>query len=262
MFVDTHAHLQWSSFDGDREEVIVRAREAGVEDIVNIGFDVDGSRKAIELAEKHKGLWATVGIHPHQASQFNEGILDILRKLCENPRVVAVGEIGLDYYRNLSAKEAQRKAFRAQLLFAAELKLPVVIHDRDAHAEILDMLSEFKGEIRGVMHYFSGSREMAEECIESGFYISFAGPVTFPDSINQHEIAKRIDLNRMLLETDSPWLAPRNARGKRNEPAFIPFIARKIASLRGIPLEELAEATTQNAMEIFQPLAEASIKQS
>jgi TatD DNase family protein len=262
MFVDTHAHLQWSSFDGDREEVIVRAREAGVETIVNIGFDVDGSRKAIELAEKHKGLWATVGIHPHQASQFNNGILGTLRKLCENPRVVAVGEIGLDYYQNLSPREAQKEAFRAQLLLAAELKLPVVIHDRDAHAEILDMLSEFKGKIRGVMHYFSGSREMAEECIRSGFYVSFAGPVTFPHSSSQHELAKHIDLNRILLETDCPWLAPQNARGKRNEPAFIPFIARKIASLREISLNELAEATTRNAKEIFQPLATANIKKS
>ena len=262
MFVDTHAHLQWSSFDGDREEVIVRARKAGVENIVNIGFDIDGSRKAIDLAEKHKGLWATVGIHPHQASQFNDGILGTLRKLCENPRVVAVGEIGLDYYRNLSPRGAQREAFRAQLLLATELKLPVVIHDRDAHIEILDILSEFKGKTRGVMHYFSGDRKMAEKCIKSGFYISFAGPVTFPHSSSQHEIAKRIDLNRMLLETDSPWLAPQNARGKRNEPAFIPFIAKKVASLRGIPLNELAEATTQNAKRIFQALAEASFKQS
>ena len=252
MLVDTHAHLQWASFDKDREKVISRAREVAVEYIVNIGFDVDGSREAIELAEKHKGLFATIGIHPHRTSQLNENVLDKLRKLAENPKVVAIGEIGLDYYRNLSPREAQKKALEAQLFLAEELKLPVVIHDREAHADTLDMLSKFKGRIKGIMHCFSGNREMAEQCVKSDFYISFAGPVTFPNAHKLHEIAKWIDLNRILLETDSPWLAPQDMRGKRNEPAFLPFIARKIAKLKGISTDELAEATTDNAKEIFQ----------
>jgi TatD DNase family protein len=252
MFVDTHAHLQWASFDKDREHVISRARKAGVERLVNIGFDIDGSRKAIELAEKHKGLYATVGIHPHNASQLNQNVLDKLRKLCEETKVVAIGEIGLDYYRNLSSREAQKKAFEAQLLLAEELELPIVIHDREAHRDILEILSGFFGKISGVMHCFSGSREMAEQCVKSEFYISIAGPVTFPNAHKLHEIAKWTDLNRILLETDSPWLAPQDVRGKRNEPAFLLSIAKKIAELRGITLDELAETTTRNAKEVFQ----------
>lgn len=251
MLVDTHAHIQWASFDKDREKVLGRARKVDVRHIVNIGFDVDGSREAVKLAEKHKGLYATVGIHPHNASQFDESVLDILKKLSENQKVVAIGEIGLDYYRNLSPRQAQKKAFEAQLFLAEELELPVVIHDRDAHTDILEMLLRFEVKINGVMHCFSGSREMAEQCIKSDFYISFAGPVTFPNSHKLHEIAKWIDLSKILLETDSPWLAPQRVRGKRNEPAFLPFIAEKIAELKGISVDELAEATTENAKEIF-----------
>lgn len=251
MLVDTHAHLQWASFDKDRKEVISRARKVGVKYMVNIGFDVDGSRKAVRLAEKHKGVYATVGIHPHNASQLNQSVLNLLRKLSEKPEVMAIGEIGLDYYRNLSPKEAQKEAFEAQLFLAEEQGLPVVIHDREAHTEILEMLSKFTGKIDGVMHCFSGSIEMAEQCINSGFYISFAGPVTFPNSRRLQEIAKSTDLNRILLETDSPWLAPQERRGKRNEPAFLPFIAKKIAELKKISVHQLAEATTENAREIF-----------
>jgi len=252
MLVDTHAHLQWASFDRDREEVIRRAREVGVENIVNIGFDVEGSKKAIELAEKHAGVSATVGIHPHNASQLNQDVLNVLRKLSENPKVVAIGEIGLDYYRNLSPRESQKKAFEAQLSLAEELRLPVVIHDRNAHADILEILSRLKGKMKIIMHCFSGSREMAEQCLRYGFYISFAGPVTFPNARRLHEAAKMIDVNKILLETDSPWLAPQEVRGKRNEPAFLPFIAKKMADLKGISMDKLAEATTKNAREAFQ----------
>ena len=252
MLVDTHAHLQWASFNKDREAVISRARKVGVENIVNIGFDADGSREAIELAEKHEGVYATVGIHPHNASQLNQNLLDKLRKLSENPKVVAIGEIGLDYYRNLSPREAQKKAFKAQLTLAEELGLPVVIHDREAHTDTLQILSKFKGKTKGVMHCFSGSREMAEQCVKLGFYISFAGPVTFPNSRKLHEVAEWTDLNKILLETDSPWLAPQNKRGRRNEPAFLPFIAKKIAELKGISADDLAAATTKNAKDIFQ----------
>jgi len=252
MLVDTHAHLQWASFDKDREDVISRARKVDVKYIVNIGFDLDGSREAIELAEKHERLYATVGIHPHNASKLNENVLDKLRTLSENPKVVAIGETGLDYYRNLSPREAQKKAFEAQLFLAEELRLPVIVHDREAHADTLEMLLKFKGKINGIMHCFSGSREMAEQCIKTNFYVSFAGPVTFPESHKLHEIARWIALNKILLETDSPWLAPQDMRGKRNEPAFLPFTAKKIAKLKGISVDELAEATTENAKEIFQ----------
>jgi len=252
MLVDTHAHLQWATFDKDREKAIRRAKKAGVDYIINIGFDIEGSKRAIELAEKHKELYATVGIHPHNASQFNQKVLDELRELSENPKVVGIGEIGLDYYRNLSSRQAQKKAFEVQLFLAEELQLPVVIHDREAHADTLEMLSKFQEKINVVMHCFSGSREMAEKCVQSNFFISFAGPVTFPNAYKLQEIVKSVDLNKMVLETDSPWLAPQEMRGKRNEPAFLPFIAKKIAALKGISVNELAKATTGNAQEFFQ----------
>ena len=251
MLVDSHAHLQWRSFDRDREKVISRAREADVKYIVNIGYDLEGSKKALELCEKHEGLFAAVGIHPHEASEFNEKVLDSLRGLCDNPKVVAIGEIGLDYYRNVSPKGVQQKAFEAQMILANELRLPVVIHDRDAHADTLKTLSKFNGETKGVMHCFSGSPEMAEQCIKMDYYVSFAGPVTFPNAHGVHKTAKSIDLNRILIETDCPWLAPQEMRGKRNEPAFLPITAAKIANLRSISLEELAEVTTRNAKQIF-----------
>jgi TatD DNase family protein len=252
MLVDSHAHLQWTSFDKDREKVINRAKEADVKYIVNIGYDLDGSKKAIELAETHEGLYATVGLHPHNASEFNEKVLDGLRRLSENSKVVAMGEIGLDCYRNLSPKAAQQKAFEAQLILAQELELPVVIHDRDAHADVFKTLSKFKGKLTGVMHCFSGSREMAEQCVKMDYYVSFAGPVTFPNAHKLHETAKTIDLDKILIETDCPWLAPQEMRGRRNEPAFLPFTAEKIANLRGISLDELVEATTKNAKQVFQ----------
>jgi TatD DNase family protein len=257
MLVDSHAHLQWPSFDKDREEVIGRAKEVGVKCIVNIGFDAAGSRKAIELAERYEGLYATVGIHPHNASQFNDAVSDELRRLARHAKVVAIGEIGLDYYRNLSPRRAQKRAFEAQLKLAEELKLPIVVHDREAHREVLEVLSRFEGKVEGVMHCFSGSREMAEQCIRAGFYISFAGPVTFSTARRLQMIARGIDLSKILIETDSPWLAPQEKRGKRNEPAFLRFIAKKIAELKGISVDELAEATTRNAKDLFQLCAHA-----
>ncbi len=251
MLVDSHAHLQWQSFDRDLETVLTRAREAHVKYIVNIGYDLEGSEKAVELAQKHEGVYATVGIHPHNADKFSEKVLDTLKELSENSKVVAIGEIGLDYYRNLSSRTAQQKAFETQLILAQEFKLPVVIHDRDAHAEVLRALSKFKGKISGVMHCFSGSPEMAEQYIRMDYYISFAGPVTFPNAYKLHETAKIIALDRILIETDCPWLAPQAMRGKRNEPAFLSFTAEKMATLRGISKNEFAEATTRNAKRIF-----------
>lgn len=251
MLVDTHAHLQWTSFDKDREDVIKRARDAGVEVAINIGFDIDGSKEAIRLAEEYEGLYATVGIHPHNASQFSQAILNNIENLAKDPKVVAIGEIGLDYYRNLSPRRAQKEAFEAQLLLAQQLELPVAIHDRESLSDVLKILSKFKGKISGVMHCFSGSREMAKECISSGFYISFAGPITYPNAHKLQRVAEWIDLNKILIETDSPWLAPQAMRGRRNEPAFLSFIAERIADLKGISLNELAEVTTENAKRVF-----------
>jgi TatD DNase family protein len=247
MFVDTHAHLQWSSFEDDREQVIARAAEKGVTRIVNIGFDVKGSIKGVALAEKYEGLYATVGIHPHDANKLDIKSIEVLRGLCDNHKVVAIGEIGLDYFRNLSPRPVQKEAFEKQLDLAQELDLPVVVHDRDAHNDVLEVLSNFKGKIRGIMHCFSGNKEYAKQCIDLGFLISFAGPVTYTKAHDLHEVAHWIDVKNVLLETDCPFLAPQTMRGKRNEPSFLPLTAQRIAELKNMKIEDLARATTLNA---------------
>jgi TatD DNase family protein len=251
MLVDSHAHLQWDRFDKDRDAVIKRAVNAGVKKIVTIGFDMAGSRRGVQLAQKHPAIYATVGIHPHNASQLDDLGLNELKRLTEEPRVVAIGEIGLDYYRLLSPKRAQQDAFRAQLLLAEELQLPVVIHDRDAHADILETLTEFKNKLTGVLHCFSGSQQMATQCMKFGFYVSFAGNVTFPNAHRLHELANDIGLKKMLVETDCPWLAPQAVRGRRNEPAFLPYTVEKIASLKKMSMDTVATATTRNAHKVF-----------
>jgi len=251
MLVDSHAHLQWSSFEEDRDAVVRRAVKAGVEKIITIGFDLQGSRKGIQLAHEYPNIYATVGVHPHNAKHFNENVLNKLKQMAKDPKVVAIGEVGLDYYRQLSSKQAQQEAFKAQLLLAEELRLPVVIHDREAHADILKILSEFKNRLEGVMHCFSGSKEMAVQCIDFGFYVSFAGMVTFPNAHRLQEIAVWIDLDKVLIETDCPWLAPQEVRGKRNEPAFLTFTAKSIASLRKTSLEKVAATTTNNTNNAF-----------
>ncbi len=251
MLADSHAHLQWPSFSEDREKTIVRAEKQGVKNIVNAGFDVDSSRGAIELAERHDGLYATVGVHPHSASLLDSKALNELQMLSKSRKVVAVGETGLDYHRNLSPRKAQITAFEAQMRLAEELELPVVIHDREAHADVLHVLSKFKGRVRGVMHCFSGSREMAKRCIDFGYYISFAGSITFPNAHSLRKIVEWIGLSNVLVETDSPWLAPQEVRGQRNEPAYLKFAVRKIAALKRVTPEEVARATARNIKEVF-----------
>lgn len=251
LFTDSHAHLQWPSFENDLVDVISRATKNGVKCIVNVGFDLEGSKKAVELANKYQDLYAAVGIHPHVAKNFSSSILDELKRLSENKKVVAIGETGLDYYRNLSSKEAQWKTFLAQLELSSKLDLPIIVHDRDAHTDILKALSKFEGKIKGVMHCFSGSKEMAKNCIELNFYISFAGSITYPKSQKLRDVAKHLELDKILLETDCPWLAPQPVRGKRNEPAFLIFTAKEIAKLKGISLERLAEITTANTNRLF-----------
>ena len=260
MFVDTHAHLQWASFDRDRKDVLERAKEKLVTRIVNIGFDIAGSLKGVELAENHTGLYATVGIHPHSANTLNKEIVGKLRELAANPKVVAIGEIGLDYYRNLSPREVQKQAFETQLALAEELGLPVVIHDREAHDDILQTLLRFEGKIKGVMHCFSGNKEMAQQCIDLGFKISFNGTITYSKNHELREIAKWINPENILLETDCPFLAPQEVRGKRNEPSFLPMIAQEIANLKHISVDDLAETTTKNAEEILKLSATSASK--
>jgi TatD DNase family protein len=250
MLIDTHAHLQWSSFDIDREEVIDRSLNARVGLVINIGFDIKGSREAVHLAERNKSIYASVGIHPHNASQLTDSLLSLIEKLAKNRKVIAIGEIGLDYYRKLSPIEVQKNAFEAQLNLAEKLKLPVIIHNRDAHSDIIRTLLKFN-KLKGVMHCFSGNLSIAQEYTKHGFYISIAGPITFPKSHELRETVNHLDLRDLLIETDSPWLAPQSVRGKRNEPAFLPYIAKKIAEIKETNLSKVAERTTSNAKRLF-----------
>jgi TatD DNase family protein len=252
ILVDTHAHLDIKDFDGDRGDVLGRAALNGVAAIVNASFDLESSRRSVAMAGRYRGLYAIVGIHPHDADEAPEGYLEELRVLARNPAVVALGEMGLDYYRDLSPRAVQQKVFREQLALARELNMPAVIHDRDAHGDVMNILRRDGVPRRGgIMHCYSGSWEMARECIKMGFYISVAGPVTFPNASRLKDIAARLPLDRILVETDCPYLTPQAHRGKRNEPAYVRYVAEEIARLRGMPPEEFARAASANAAAIF-----------
>ncbi len=257
--VDTHAHLDFSKFDADRSEVIERARAGGVAAIVNVGTDLSSSQRAVRLAEQYDCVYAAVGMHPHDAKKLDGAALAELRDLAQHPKVVAVGEIGLDFYRDLSPRDMQRRAFQAQLAWAARLGKPVVIHDRDAHDEILQVLTDWTAEQTdsslagrlGVLHTFSGDLAMAEQAMEWGFYLSISGPVTYENARQLPDIVQALPVDRLLVETDCPFLPPHPHRGKRNEPAYVRLVAERIAELKGISFDELARATTANAQHLF-----------
>ncbi len=252
MLIDSHCHLDMKDFDKDRDEVISRARKDGIVHMISIGIDVKSSESALALARQYSFISATVGCHPHDADECEAEDLKRLSLLATEPGVVAWGEIGLDYYRNYSKKENQRKIFQAQLDLARVAELPVIIHDRDAHEEVYTTLEKMgKGERKGVIHCFSGDKDLAEAFIALGYYISIPGTVTYKKAIQIKEVAASIPLDRMLVETDAPFLAPVPRRGKRNEPSFVNHTAREIAKLRDIPFETVAEQTTRNARTIF-----------
>lgn len=252
LLFDTHAHLNDEDFDADREEVIERARSAGVALIVNVGYDLNSSRESIKLAGRYDLIYAAVGIHPHGAARAAQGYLEDLAELAGCPKVVALGEMGLDYYRDLSPRPAQQKVFREQLALARQLKMPVIIHDRDAHGDLLDILKkDGPGEAGGVLHCYSGSWEMARQCLSMGFYISIAGPVTFQNAPKLKDVAARVPADRLLVETDAPYLAPAPHRGGRNEPSHVRYTALEIARLKGIEPEELALTCMENGKRIF-----------
>lgn len=248
--VDSHAHLEARQFAADREAVIARAVAAGVTRIVNAGASLPASEASIALAEAHETIYPAVGIHPHDAKTLTETTWEALQALARRSDVVAIGEIGLDFFYNLSAREQQVDAFRRQLALARALGKPVIIHDRDAHAETLAILREL-GPYRGVLHCFSGDVAMAEAVLDLGYHIGVAGPVTFRNARVLPDIVRRLPLDRLLLETDAPYLAPHPHRGKRNEPAYVRYVAERVAELRAMSLEELAEATTANAVVLF-----------
>lgn len=250
MLIDSHAHLEMKEFDRDRAEVIGRARAAGVEAIVTVGTNLRLSRKALSLARQYENVYATVGVHPHDASKADDKVLEELKQLAEDAKVVAYGEIGLDFFRNISPREKQIEIFATQLQIAKVLNLPVVIHDRDAHEQTLTMVRD-SGVRRGVFHCFSGDWSMARKCIDLGFYISIPGVVTFEKSKVLQEVSRRVPADAILLETDCPYLTPEPHRGKRNEPSFMVHTAQKVADIRGIPIEELATAATANTRRLF-----------
>lgn len=252
MFIDTHAHLEMREFREDREEVIARAREAGVDFIITIGTTVESSRDAVVLAEQHDFVYAAIGIHPHEARDVLHPAYDVLRHFAKSKKVVAYGEIGLDYYYENSPKNVQQRKFRDMLREARELGLPVIIHDRDAHEDTLRIVKEeWDPSIGGVMHCFSGDAEFAKKMMALGFYISIAGPVTYPKSEALREAVRRIPIERMLIETDAPYLAPQQFRGTRNEPAYVRHTAEAIANIKGLSIEDVARITSFNAMQLF-----------
>ncbi|MGH7326209.1 MAG: TatD family hydrolase [Candidatus Rokuibacteriota bacterium] len=245
---DTHAHLHFPEFASDLAEVLARARAAGVRRLLTIGTDVETSRAAIALARREPDVWATVGIHPHDAAAGDEAALDEVARLAAEPRVVAIGEIGLDFFRNLSPPAAQERVFRRLLELARRLGKPVVIHCREAHADVLRIIEEDgAGSIRGIMHCFSGDADIARRCLELGLLISLAGPVTYPNARALPEVARLVPGDRLVIETDCPFLPPQGYRGKRNEPAYLALTAARVAELRREALEPLAARLTANA---------------
>ena len=251
MFIDSHAHIQLSQFNGDRDAVLKRAHEAAITTILVIGFDMETSLGAVELAEKHTQIYATVGMHPHDAKDLTPDALKTFRELAAHPKVIALGEMGLDYYRNLSPRPLQKKAFETQLDLAEEMQMPIIIHNRDAYMDILPILEARQGKIRGVLHCFTGDVELMHRSLEVGFHIGIGGIVTYPNAKGVQTVAKEVPEDRLLIETDCPWLTPQFRRGKRNEPAYVRSVAEKIADLRGTSVETIGEVTTENFQKLF-----------
>ncbi len=252
MLFDTHAHLDDDRFDEDRDEVIMQCRQDGVELILNAASNIETSVKAIALAKKYEFIYASVGVHPHDAADMDEETAGVLAALSENKKVRAIGEIGLDYLYDLSPWDIQKQRFAEQIDLARQLKLPVIVHDREAHGDVMDIFRKTRiKEVGGVLHSFSGSAEMALECIKLGLYISISGPVTFDNARKTVEAVKQVPLDMLLIETDSPYLTPVPYRGKRNYPGYVRFVAEKIAEIKGIAFEEIARQTLENGKRLF-----------
>lgn len=250
---DTHAHLGLEgTFDRDLEEVLRRADVAGVRAVATVGIDLAESKRAVKIAQAHERVVAVVGIHPHEAKEVTDKVLEAMYSLAKEDKVVAYGEIGLDFYRNRSPRAIQFAAFREQIRLAKSLHLPIVIHDRDAHTETMKILKGEKAEeVGGILHCFSGDVRMAWDCIALGFLISIPGTVTFKNAKRVQAVVREVPLSYLVVETDCPFLTPVPHRGERNEPAFVRYTAEAIASIKEVPLEEVAAATTQNARAIF-----------
>ncbi|EMI15161.1 TatD family hydrolase [Bacillus altitudinis MN12] len=252
MLFDTHAHLNAEQYNEDLEQVIERAKSEKVEKIVVVGFDRPTITRAMELIEAYDFIYAAIGWHPVDAIDMTDEDLAWIKELSQHEKVVAIGEMGLDYYWDKSPKDVQKEVFRRQIALAKEVNLPIIIHNRDATEDVVTILKEEgAAEVGGIMHCFTGSLEIAKACMEMNFYISFGGPVTFKNAKKPKEVVKDIPSDRLLIETDCPYLTPAPFRGKRNEPSYVKYIAEQIAELREMSFEELAALTTENAKKVF-----------
>ena len=252
--IDSHAHLDFPDFDEDREQVIDRARQAGITAIINVGADLESSRKSIKLAEQYPFVYASVGVHPHDAKTLDDAAFAEIEQMSHRSRVVAVGEIGLDYHWDLSPHDAQRDAFERQLMLAECRGLPIIVHDREAHDEVMAILEDragSSGSVRGVLHCFSGDVSMAHRALELGLHLAVGGPLTFRNPRFLPDVVRQVPLSRLLLETDCPYLAPQPYRGKRNEPAYVLLVAQKVAELKDISVAEVQAETSHNVCELF-----------
>ncbi|HET7629502.1 MAG TPA: TatD family hydrolase [Bacillales bacterium] len=252
MLFDTHTHVNVKQFDDDREEVIQRAREAGVDHMVVVGFDRDTIDGAMALAERYDFMYAAVGWHPVDAVDATEQDFTRIEQLAAHPKVVAIGETGLDYHWDKSPADVQKEVFRKQIALAKRVDLPIIIHNREATNDIIEVLQqENAAEVGGIMHCFSAGTEEAKKCLDMNFYLSFGGPVTFKNAKLPKRVAKEVPLDRILVETDCPFLSPHPFRGKRNEPSRVKLVAETIAELKEIAFEELARQTSENAKRVF-----------
>jgi len=250
VYFDTHAHYTDESFDTDRDETLESVFQSGVGLILNASSDLDSSLKSLALAEKYPGIYAAVGWHPHEAKSFDQASETLIRRWCTQAKVRAIGEIGLDYYYDLSERDVQKKVFLKQMNLARELKLPVVIHDREAHADCLEIVHQFS-DVLGEFHCYSGSAEMAKEILSLGWYLGFTGAITFKNARKALEVIEMCPIDRILIETDCPYLTPVPHRGKRNDSRYLPLMAEKIAEIKGLSTEKVAEITDRNGRRFF-----------
>lgn len=251
MIWDTHAHLDDKRFREDLSEALARAKGAGVSRMLNPGYDLDSSHRSVELAQAYPFICAAVGIHPHDAEGVTQETWDALLKLVKKPKVVAWGEIGLDYYRDLSPRPLQREVFIQQIELANAVHLPIIIHNRDAHQDVFQIVKENRPKYGGVLHVYSGSWEMAKEWLKLGFFLSFGGPLTYKNARQTIEVAEHVPLDRFMVETDSPYLTPEPNRGKRNEPAYVVNVVQKLAEIKKLSFEEVAARAMQNSESLF-----------
>lgn len=250
MFVDTHCHLDFPEFDRDTDAVLERAKLSGIKYIINIGSSIEGSKKSLQLAERYGCVYAAIGIHPHEADTAGEGSVSSIKELAKNKKVVAIGEIGLDYYRNYSGKDRQRSLFISLAGLGRDLGLPLVLHSRQAEADTLRIIKELMP-LKGVVHCFSGDENFLQACLELGLFVSFTCNITYKKAQGLRDMLKFTPLDKLMLETDAPYLSPEGFRGKRNEPMQIKLLAEAVSLIKGVSVEEIADKTTKNAKEFF-----------